>query len=477
MPIFTDSNIEVIFGADDAENETPERLKQYFYTNGAYESLRSDLAVRVLVGHKGVGKSALLKRSYLDDVESGVPCAWFRSNDLIDTKEDALREVTFLRMIEKWKIGLLKKSIESFAKKVYGEQSSEILSNFVANSTETLIKFFIKILDDSKKYISNPLTHDPSINIYIDDIDRGWSASSADIGNISALLNALRDIGGAEKRIRFRIGLRSDVYFLVRTSDESTDKIERNIIWLRWTNDEILRLLAKRIDTYFGSYTDGNYIAKMSQGQISKEILSKVMEPTFSGYGHWDKRPIHNVLLSLTRARPRDLIKLLQASAKKAHLKGSSTIMSSHMKDSFEGYSQERLQDIINEFRTEMADIEQLLIRMKPTTKERKTLKSYMFTTDELSKKIGNIIGQTTLRFTNGRPINSRSLIQFLYKIDFITARKALESGEIDRKYFDESRFLANEIAEFGYNWEIHPAYRWALQPQDINDVIASLSR
>src|SRR6185312_7171707 len=89
------------------------------------------------------------------------------------------------------------------------------------------------------------------INIYIDDIDRGWTATQGDIRNISALLNAIRDIGGEYSNIRFRIGLRSDVYFLVRTSDESTDKIERNVIWLRWRNDDILRVMAKRIATYF----------------------------------------------------------------------------------------------------------------------------------------------------------------------------------------------------------------------------------
>lgn len=86
-------------------------------------------------------------------------------------------------------------------------------------------------------------------------------------------------------------------------------------------------------------------------------------------------------------------------------------------------------------------------------------------------------MSHTTLRFTNGRHVNVRSLIQFLYKIDFITARRDQADDYIDRKYFDESRFLANEIVEFGYDWEVHPAYRWALQPQDIQNVIESLGR
>src|SRR6185312_15400484 len=84
------------------------------------------------------------------------------------------------------------------------------------------------------------------IDVYIDDVDRGWSASKADIRNISALLNAMRDISNSDQRIRFRIGLRSDVYFLVRTSDESTDKIEANVIWLSWSNHDILCIIAQR---------------------------------------------------------------------------------------------------------------------------------------------------------------------------------------------------------------------------------------
>lgn len=477
MPAFSDVTIEALFGADDAENERPERLKEYFYVNGAYESLRSKLPLRILVGHKGVGKSAILKRAHLDDLDSQTPSFWLRPNDIVDIKRVALEEGDFIRRIEVWKSGLLTIALRDLAVKTYGEQASSILPSFSDVGPSQLLKLFPRMISEFIKHNGSTRSED-AFNVYIDDIDRGWSASPADIKNISALLNALRDIGGIEEKIRFRIGLRSDVYFLVRTSDESTDKVERNVIWLKWTNDEILRLFAKRIETYFGvTGSDQTHIARLSQGTISESILSKVVEPKFSGYGHWDKRPIHNVLLSLTRARPRDLVKLFHASAKKAYVKGSEIIMSSHLKESFEPYSQERLQDIINEFRTELPQIEHLLLRMKPTTKERRTAQSYTFTTDALSARLSNIRRNTALSFSNGKPVTTKSLIQFMYKIDFITARKTLDNGQIDRHYFDESRFLANEIVDFGYQWEIHPAYRWALQPQDIQDVIDSLSR
>lgn len=200
------------------------------------------------------------------------------------------------------------------------------------------------------------------------------------------------------------------------------------------------------------------------------------MEPVFNGRGKWESTPIHKVLLSMVRARPRDLVKLLRLAANVAYSKKRSVITSTDFNDVFEKYSQERLQDIINEFVSEVPNIERLLLSMKPTTKERLASNSFQFTTATLTSKIKSIINNNTpISFTNGKAVTARSIIQFLYKIDFITARKKHDNGNIDRKYFDQSRFLAHEIADFGYDWEIHPAYRWALQPQDVNKILESI--
>ena len=186
---------------------------------------------------------------------------------------------------------------------------------------------------------------------------------------------------------------------------------------------------------------------------------------------------MHNVLLSLTRQRPRDLVKLMHGASKIAAGVDNSIISTTNLKDSFEEYSNERLQDIINEFRSEMPDIERLLLDMKPTKRERTAAESYLFSNDKLSKKLANIMEHTNFVFTNGRPVTVKALTQFLYKIDFITARKTMDDGTIERRYFDRSRFLANEFADFGFDWEVHPAYRWALQPQDVQSVFDSLAR
>ena len=115
MPKFTDETIYEIFGNEDAENESPERLKAYFFRNRAYESLKSDLPIRILVGHKGVGKSALLKMCHIEDAEEGFLTLWIRPNDVFSGVD--LEAASFLSLVENWKIGLstliVKKALEA----------------------------------------------------------------------------------------------------------------------------------------------------------------------------------------------------------------------------------------------------------------------------------------------------------------------------------------------------------------------------
>lgn len=44
---FTDTKIEELFGAEDAEGEPRERFKEYFVQNRAYELLTEDLPIRI----------------------------------------------------------------------------------------------------------------------------------------------------------------------------------------------------------------------------------------------------------------------------------------------------------------------------------------------------------------------------------------------------------------------------------------------
>jgi hypothetical protein len=106
---------------------------------------------------------------------------------------------------------------------------------------------------------------------------------------------------------------------------------------------------------------------------------------------------------------------------------------------------------------------------------ERQAKSGYVYKTDALLKKIKNISEQGKFVQRNGREADAKDLANFLYKINFLTARKELENGEIERRYFEENRYVSGRFADFGYDWEIHPAYRWALQPDTVASILTEL--
>lgn len=478
---FTDAKTEEIFGAEDAEGEPTHRFKEYFVANKSYEKLTEELPIRILVGHKGVGKSALLKRAYLENEESGRLAVFIQPGDVEEIAQD-IRTADFNRLIESWKRGIIRVIAKKAAEKLGAEVADQKLSGWAVNITKGIsntVFDFLTILRPNiagqiEQSIFESFAREKKIYIYIDDIDRGWKASTSDISNISALLNAIRDLGNNDSNMRCRIALRTDVYYLVRTSDESTDKIERNIIQLTWTNHEILCLTAFRIARSMGKKISYEQIRSMKQGDISREILSQVIEEKFIGEGHWSKAPIHRVLLSLCRARPRDLIKLFHGAAKAAY-KNNHNIISTHdLESSFPRYSEERLQDLVNEFKSELPQIQSVLLQFRPIRRQGRASESFLFSRDKIVLKIKSIKQHVSTNFTSGKSSSDIELLTFLYKIDFLQARAMEEDGSIVRRNFDQSRFLVNPTTDFGFDMEVHPAYRWALQPTDIQGVISS---
>jgi hypothetical protein len=476
---FTPEIVEEIFGTEAAEQEDPARLRKYFFKNKIYESTRADLALRILVAHKGIGKSAMFKVCFSEDVDKRLLSLWVRPDDLLSVRFDDTMDLNVL--IRNWKIGLIDlvaNKIVSFVGDSPQSGALKAISGAGAVFTNSLLSYFKEkldhALDPAIKATLSKFLADRKILVYIDDLDRGWEGQPKDIRRISALLNALRDMTTDYPGLNFRVALRADVYFLVRTSDESTDKIERSVVWYSWTNHEIFKILVKRVGIYFDRKMDDQQLAGMQQWQMAK-ILDNIMEPRFAGQGHWENAPMYKVLLSLVRKRPRDLIKLCSEAAANAHKFDRDLLTTRDFKEVFESYSQGRLQDTTNEYRTELPGIERLLFGMKPAKKERTAAEGYQYTTAQLLDKIKTIQERGKFTFANNKIASAKDLASFMYKINFLTARKELPTGEIDRKYFEENRYLSSEFVDFGYNWEVHPAYRWALQPDTIKEIFERL--
>jgi predicted RNA-binding protein YlqC (UPF0109 family) len=472
---FDDETILRLFGAQAAEDEDTERLKAYFFRNKTYERIKANIPLRLVIGHKGIGKSAVLKIAYLEDVEAGELALWLQPNDIAESWSV---EGSFVDQVEGIKKNLLQKIAElSLEKTIIGGKPLD--ERPVLQNVRQLLNFIAKKIVESPDGLDARVVasfkKSARVKIYIDDIDRGWAATRRDVEKISALINAARDLSNSyEKNLKFCIGIRTDAYNLVRDNDESGDKFEPYTIPIVWSNHDILVIMAMRVSQYFAIEVDGNDLSRKSQAEISAKLFP-VIADRFDGAGHWANRPIHNVLLSLTRQRPRDLVKLLSGAATVAEKHGNNRIETTDLVDSFPDYSKGRIADLIAEFKSELPEIQRVLYAMKPTAKEAKEkVKAFLYSNDELIKKLNGIALNQNIYFANGRKASGQSLAEFLFKIDFVIARKD-HGNYIERLYYQDHSKLQNSFSEFGFAWEVHPAYRWALNPSSIDDLIKGI--
>lgn len=226
---FSEEELQQLFGHEAAEDEKPQRLREYYFKTSIYDQIANDLPLRIIVGHKGIGKSALFQVAIAEEQENNRITTLIRPDDVIGLGTNT---TDFLQIIREWKIGLS----EIIARKVLetiGISSEDLqaklkryagaILNFLGDTFKDMLKEKKGISTiPAKKAIVDCFLKSRRMSVYIDDLDRGWQGRKEDIIRISALLNAVRDISTESRGISFRVSLRSDVYYLVRTSDEST---------------------------------------------------------------------------------------------------------------------------------------------------------------------------------------------------------------------------------------------------------------
>ncbi len=101
--MFTEENIQSLFGHEAAEDEEPERLKSYYFKSSIFEKVTAKVGLRILVGHKGIGKSALFTVAMQEERERGQLPILIRPDDITGIGTDT---GDFLKTIREWKHGL-----------------------------------------------------------------------------------------------------------------------------------------------------------------------------------------------------------------------------------------------------------------------------------------------------------------------------------------------------------------------------------
>jgi hypothetical protein len=215
---FDDVTIQKLFGHEAAEDEDKTRLKEYYFKSQVYDQITSDLPLRILVGHKGIGKSALFTVAMYEDNEDDATAILIRPDDVVEINAEGK---DLLADIRNWKTGLVRiiseKTIE--AMKLGGEANAAAMAatgkmfNLVRNVLSPIVEKYVNNVACNKRLV-HAFLKKYKILVYIDDLDRGWRADKLGIGRMSALMNALRDLSKEHPGLLFRVALRSDVYYL-----------------------------------------------------------------------------------------------------------------------------------------------------------------------------------------------------------------------------------------------------------------------
>lgn len=294
---FNEDQIGDMFGELDAQEDNEQRLDDFFLKTDVFEKIHNNRPLRIIVAQKGVGKSAILRKSYLENIHNNQLSLWVRPDD-IENLETIENSTDTIKLIRQWKNGLEKLIITKVCENFEVSSDEEINKYFKYSFkiTDKLLKIIKKAnehvdISEVNKLITQQYMKTNKIVVYIDDLDRAWNGSKENIARISALVTAARNMCSDDSSLKIRISLRSDVYYLFRKADESTDKVSTNVITLDWTQHELLAMLVKRIQLYFGNKLPDSSLLEMSQDNMA-EHLNIVMEDKFKGRGKWNNAPL-----------------------------------------------------------------------------------------------------------------------------------------------------------------------------------------
>lgn len=79
---FSETNIARLFGHEAAEDEDIVLLRAYYFKSSIFGQVATDLSMRLLVGHKGIGKSALFKVAMAEEASEGKISILIKPDDI-----------------------------------------------------------------------------------------------------------------------------------------------------------------------------------------------------------------------------------------------------------------------------------------------------------------------------------------------------------------------------------------------------------
>lgn len=465
---------EIDWGNDSAEKDV--HLLEYFVGSLAFQRV-AEGRKSLVVGRKGSGKSALLKKlheHFVDQPDTYVITLTPKFNTIRIVLNDAdLRNAfgeeiffqhTWLRQIALdflCAVGHQAKNnycsgSEEFARKIAKVQNCTS-KDFVENISEVLNRVKLKVgnlgefglaietelnaiteLDSLLHHLRELTKGGAKFVVLIDDLDLGWDNSDTANNLLLGLLSATNRLGAFGSAVNPIVFLREDVYTILLEKTQHADKY-RDVERVRWSQEQLVEILDARIN--FNRQRDGLY-------PIEEAFYS--VFPATIGTANTD-----NWLVERTLSRPRELIQFARYYTESLDGEQPSD---QKLKDAEPEYSNWKLNDLCAEYSNQYPGLSAIMGYWKTAFFRRK----YNLTRAELDDMVLEIMSSVAL---DAKWFNSLvdqtdivGLLKVLYEIGFLGDFVLGGSGG-SRTYYSYQEFHEPVFDEV----QVHPCFRRAV--------------
>ena len=481
--------LEKYFFAGSAEDEL-EQLSEVFVPDENIRKVMRSSTKRfhLILGTKGVGKSALLHDESLYARKAGVS-VFLKPNDLnveISADEKALAGI---------KRKLYQALLETVAAKL-----GETLGGKIADASEQILRFealangatpdvverlakvsgsvgVISGYDFSKLIPENPARNlnmlaksieghvgkkKTNIYVYIDDTDQISSPSDDNqLNRIWGLILAARELAQKVGTAHVCVSLRTSVWsHLVVGTDGQMDQIDHispHVLHLDASEGELVHIFRRRVEVAAQSYKKQVPSVK-SHNDLLLFFEAETLELPESATR--EKRKWESFLAKNSRNRARDLIqyvnKLIELSRKRGIIT-QSPVFSAAI-----AYSRDRITFLVAEFGADFSPIREIVESLRKMTDELSFNDLYQHLSTLPSSFTVTIRGKI---LRPGEKTSALKILAALYEMGVINARIVSPSstrGFEHKTFKDYPEFVteANWNRLQKCHWEIHPAYR-----------------
>lgn len=318
-----------LFGNDAGDDEDEKSLNFYFLERPEFARFYDrSCALRIVKARKGTGKSALLRRTKTKALEKShedlfVACkgpeispdfskpensanpvlAWQRSicariNREIGAKIKLAVNDDQISLVEAAELdsfrgrNLLSALSDRLLKKVPAGVFGEIERDRIAIGDE------IQLL---RRFAANE-TH--NVWFVVDDIDATFKNSEVNKTQLAAFFSACRDLAQKVSGLTIRVAVRTDVWTLLRGSDEALDKCDQYVFNLRWSVEQVAYILVSKVDAYFHVHLNKPLTADQSEAVRKAQSFRSVFQQKFPwGRDNWIESQTYVSLFSQGRPR------------------------------------------------------------------------------------------------------------------------------------------------------------------------------